>query len=78
MPSDQEPPNDEGSYDQHGHPDDSNHVVQHNLANVIAMLARDVQHQEDGHCLKVRTQSFQWNGPSQTLHILHSVMTQFQ
>ena len=54
-------PSDNGNYDGPGdpfdpsedsdHPDEEN--VQHNLADVIAALARNVQHQGDGSCSKV-------------------------
>jgi len=37
-----------------GNPDDSEHGIQNNLADTIAALARNVQHQGDGSQAKVR------------------------
>ena len=49
--------NDDGPRDPFDPSEDSDHPdkenVQHNLADVIATLARNVQHQGDGSCLKV-------------------------
>jgi Ty3 transposon capsid-like protein/zinc knuckle protein len=48
---DDDPPDDEGPDDQ---PNDSDDDVQHNLADTIAALARNVHHQGDGSRSKVR------------------------
>jgi hypothetical protein len=47
-----EPDND--LHDDDGPGDESDNYVQHNLADAITALARNVQHQGDGSCLKVR------------------------
>jgi len=48
-----DPPDNDPS-DQSDNPDDSDDDVQHNLADAIAALARNVQHQGDGSRSKVR------------------------
>ncbi|KIM80337.1 hypothetical protein PILCRDRAFT_9537 [Piloderma croceum F 1598] len=63
-PNDPDDPDDNGPDDQvenpdnsdHGddHPNDSEHGFQNNLADAITTLARNVQNQGDGSCLKVQ------------------------
>jgi len=52
--ADNNPPDNEGPDDPHNNPDDSEHGMQNNLADTIATLARNVQHQRDSPCSKVR------------------------
>ena len=52
-PDDDEPPNKDDPGDQSNNPDDSDDDVQHNLANAISALAKNVKHQGDGSRLKV-------------------------
>jgi hypothetical protein len=51
---DDDPPDDDGPGDPSDNPDDSDEDVQHNLADAIAALARNVHHQGDGSRSKVR------------------------
>jgi len=53
-PDDDEPPNEDGPGDPSDDPDDSDDEVQHNLANAISALAKNVKHQGDGSRSKVR------------------------
>ena len=52
-PDDDKPPNEDGPGDPSDNPNDSNDDVQHNLADAIATLAKNVKHQGDGSCSKV-------------------------
>ena len=45
---DNDPPDEDGPCNQSNGTDNSDHDVQHNLADAIATLARNVQHQGDG------------------------------
>src|ERR1700676_2541324 len=49
---DDDPPDDDDNPGKH--PDDPDNNVQNNLADAIAALARNVRHQGDGSCSKVR------------------------
>src|SRR6202050_2012508 len=47
-PDDDKPPNEDGPNDPSDDPDDFNDDVQHNLADAIAALVKNVKHQGDG------------------------------
>ena len=47
-------PDNEGPDEPQNDPDDSKHGMENNLADAIAALARNVRHQGDGSCSKVR------------------------
>jgi len=49
-----DPPDDDGPGDHSDNPDNSDEDVQHNLADAIAALARNVKHQGDGSRSKVQ------------------------
>ena len=51
--------------------------VQHNLADVIAALATNVQHQGDGSCLKVQEPNPFKGRHHQTMNFPHPATTQF-
>ena len=50
---DDNPPDDKGPDDPHNNPDGSEHGIQNNLADAIAVLARNVQRQGDSPQSKV-------------------------
>ena len=63
-------PNDDGPSK---NPDNSDNDVQHNLADAVAALARNVQHQGDGLCSKVREPDpFDGTDPTSSTHSLFS------
>src|SRR5882762_11642120 len=65
-------PNDDGPSK---NPDNSDNDVQHNLADAIAALAKNVQHQGDGSCSKVREPDpFDGTDPTK----LHTFLVQLQ
>jgi hypothetical protein len=73
--SDDNPPDDNGPGDQPNNSDDSDSDVQHNLADAIAALARNVQHQGDGSHSKVR-EPYLFDGTDPTK--LHTFLVQLQ
>src|ERR1700692_1270587 len=77
-PDDDPPEDDDGPGNHPNDHDGSNNDVQHNLADTIPMLARSMQHQGDGSCLKVQEPDlFDSTGPSKLCTFLVQLQLSF-